>query len=41
MNIKKDLTLLPDVLEILSSMRNTWQQISKASYTLTPEVNVG
>ncbi len=40
-NIKKDISLLPDVLDILSSMRNTWQQISKASYTLTPEVNVG
>jgi flagellar protein FliS len=41
MNIKKDLSLLPDVLDILSSMRDTWQQISKASYSLAPEVNVG
>ncbi|NLT13239.1 MAG: flagellar export chaperone FliS [Clostridiales bacterium] len=41
MNIKKDLSPLPDVLEILSSMRDTWQQISKTSYGLTQEVNVG
>jgi flagellar protein FliS len=41
MNVKKDLTLLPDVLSILVSMRDTWQQISKASYTVTSEVNVG
>jgi flagellar protein FliS len=41
MNIKKDLSLLPDVLEILSSMRDTWQTISKASYGVTPEVSVG
>lgn len=41
MNIKKDVTLLPDVLEILSAMRDTWQQISKTSYSFTHEVNVG
>jgi flagellar protein FliS len=41
MNTKKDIKLLPDVLEILSSMRDTWHQISKTSYTLTHEVNVG
>jgi flagellar protein FliS len=40
-NVKKDLTLLPDVLEILCSMRDTWQLISKASYSIAPEVNVG
>lgn len=41
MNIKKNLSQLPDVLEILYSMRDTWQSLSKAAYTLTPEVNVG
>jgi flagellar protein FliS len=41
MNIKKDLTLLPDVLTILTSMRDTWQTISKSSYSITSEVNVG
>ena len=41
MNLKKDLTLLPDVLEILCSMLDTWQKISKSSYILTREVNVG
>lgn len=29
MNIKKDLSELPDVLEILTSLRETWQQIAK------------
>ena len=33
MNLKKDLTLLPDILDILNSMRDTWQRISKSSYT--------
>lgn len=41
MNIKKDLKLLPDVLDILCSMRDTWQMISKSSYTITQEVSVG
>lgn len=41
MNIKKDLTLMPDVLSILISMRDTWQQISKASYGATDEVSAG
>ncbi len=41
MNTKKDLTLLPEVLEILSSMRDTWQMISKTSYSIAPEVSVG
>lgn len=41
MNITKDLTPLPDVLEILSSMRDTWQQVSKASYSLSKEVSAG
>ena len=41
MNIMKDLTLLPDVLDILASMRDTWQRISKSSYGLVSEVNFG
>lgn len=41
MNIKKDLSLLPDVLEILMSMRDTWQKIAKAPYGLPSEVNAG
>lgn len=41
MNIKKDLTLLPDTLEILSSMRDSWQMISKSSYSLSSEVSAG
>jgi flagellar protein FliS len=41
MNVKKDLSLLPDVLEILTSMRDTWQQISKSPYGITSEVNAG
>lgn len=41
MNIKKDLTQLPDILEILTSMRDTWQTISKSSYSLTQEVSCG
>lgn len=41
MNIKKDLSLLPDVLEILSSMRDTWQVIAKAPLTVSTEVNCG
>lgn len=41
MNIKKDLSPLPDILEILSSMRDTWQQISKAPYGISTEVSAG
>lgn len=41
MNIKKDLSPLPDVLEILSSIRDTWQQISKAPYGVASEVSAG
>ncbi len=41
MNIKKDLSPLPDILEILSSMRDTWQQISKAPYGIATEVSAG
>jgi flagellar secretion chaperone FliS len=40
-NVKKDLTLLPDLLDILTSMRDTWTQVSKAAYRLSPEVSCG
>lgn len=29
MNIKKDLSLLPDVLDMLTSLRDTWQQVAR------------
>lgn len=41
MNIKKDLSLMPDVLDILTSMRDTWQLISKSSYGIAKEVSYG
>ena len=41
MNLKKDLTLLPDVLEILTSMRDTWRKISRSAYTPASEANCG
>lgn len=30
MNVKKDLQQLPEILEILSSQRDTWEQVAKA-----------
>jgi flagellar protein FliS len=41
MNIKKDLTLLPDVLDIISSIRDTWTQISRPPMNCTSEVSCG
>ena len=41
MNLKKDLSLLPDVLEILTSMRDTWRRISKTSCGIAPEAICG
>lgn len=41
MNMKKDLKQLPDVLDILTSMRDTWQQISKAPGRIQSEVSCG
>jgi flagellar protein FliS len=41
MNIKKDLTLLPDVLDIIASIRDTWKQISKSPMNCTSEVSCG
>jgi flagellar secretion chaperone FliS len=41
MNIKKDLTSLPDVLDILVTLRDAWQQISKSSLGYNAEVSCG
>lgn len=38
MNSKKDFELLPNVLEIVTSMRDTWEQVSK-SRMLASEVS--
>ncbi|HHU22283.1 MAG TPA: flagellar export chaperone FliS [Clostridiales bacterium] len=38
MNIKKDLSQLPDVLEILSSLRDTWEQIARPNYNCSTKV---
>ena len=41
-NIKKDLTQMPDIVEILSAQRDTWQQIAKpARLSLDGEVMCG
>ena len=32
MNIKKDMSQLPDLLEILTALRDTWQQVSRPSH---------
>lgn len=39
MNVKKDLRLLPDVLDILLSLRDTWNKISNPCCTCTSEVS--
>jgi flagellar protein FliS len=41
MNIKKDMTQLPDVLDIIASIRDTWQQISKSSVNCASEASCG
>ncbi|MEL4106708.1 flagellar export chaperone FliS [Oscillospiraceae bacterium CM] len=41
MNSRKDLSLMPDVLEILTAMRDTWEKIAKAPYAPTQEVSCG
>ena len=38
MNVKKDLSMLPDVLKILTSFRDTWQQVKNIGYC-TSEVS--
>ncbi len=39
MNIKKDLSRLPETLEILTSLRDTWQQVAKPNYSCSSEVS--
>ncbi len=39
MNAKKDLSQLSDVLDILVSLRDTWQKIAKPCLAYTPEVS--
>ncbi|NLM83192.1 MAG: flagellar export chaperone FliS [Clostridiales bacterium] len=41
MNLKKDLTKLPGILEILESMRDTWEQVAKTSARYNRGVGVG
>lgn len=38
MNSKKDISLLPDVLDILASLRDTWQKIARPRYVCSSEV---
>ena len=37
-NLKKDITKLPEILEILASLRDTWQQVAKPNYSCSTEV---
>ncbi|NCB50671.1 MAG: flagellar export chaperone FliS [Clostridia bacterium] len=39
MNAKKDLTLMPDVLEILTAFRDTWEQLKTGGFTPAAEVS--
>ena len=39
MNVKKDTSTLPGVLEILTSLRDTWQQVAKPNYACSTEVS--
>ena len=39
MNAKKDLSLLPDVLDILGSLRDTWGKIAKPCFSVPSEVS--
>jgi flagellar protein FliS len=39
MNVKKDLTLMPGVLEILTSFRDTWEQLKSGSLSPSAEVS--
>jgi len=38
MNVKKDTSLLPDILDILASLRDTWQKIASLRYISSSEV---
>lgn len=39
MNTKKDLSKLPEIVEILTSIRDTWQQVAKPNYSCSTEVS--
>ncbi len=39
MNTKKDLSKLPEIIEILTSQRDTWQQVAKPNYSCSTEVS--
>lgn len=39
MNTKKDLSLLPDVLDILTSLRDTWEKVAKPRFVCSSEVS--
>ncbi|HHT17403.1 MAG TPA: flagellar export chaperone FliS [Papillibacter sp.] len=41
MNLKKDLTQLPGILEVLESMRDTWEQVAKTAVRYNKGVSVG
>ena len=41
MNLKKDLSQLPGILEILESMRETWEQVAKTAARYNKGVSVG
>jgi len=39
MNTKKDIDMLPGVLDILTSLRDTWQTVAKTRFVHPPEVS--
>lgn len=39
MNVRKDLSLLPDVLDILVSLRDTWEQVARPRFVCSAEVS--
>jgi flagellar protein FliS len=41
MNLKKDLTQLPGILEVLESMRDTWEQVAKTAVRYNKGGSVG
>lgn len=41
MNLKKDLSQLPGILDILESMRSTWEQVAKTAVRMNKGVSIG
>lgn len=39
MNVKKDLSILPEVLDILVSLRDTWQKVARPRFACPSEVS--